>query len=843
MGALFLAAVLMMTCPQRAAAQDYDPPGRVARLSYLQGSVSFQPAGESDWGPAVVNRPITTGDRLWADNGSRAEMQLGSATVRLGARTGMSFFNLDDQTTQIELSEGTLSVSVLRLDRDEYFEVDTPNQAFSILRAGQYRVQVSEDGSSSQVTVRAGNGEVTGGGRTYSVGAGLTGDFTGTDSLRADIYRSGGNDEFDSWSQDRDRRYDASPSARYVSRDVVGYQDLDDYGSWRPDSNYGNVWMPRVAGGWAPYHDGHWAWISPWGWTWVDDAPWGYAPFHYGRWVYVGNNWGWVPGPIAVRPVYAPALVVFFGGPRFGVSVSVGGGGGYGGNVGWFPLGPREVYVPAYQTSRAYVDRVNITNTTVNNTTITNVYNNTNNTNITYANRNVRGGVTAVSQSTFTSAQPVGRAAVAVNQQEIASAPISRRAEVAPTRNSVFGTSAPTGNRVPQPPAAVVNRSVVAKKAPPPTPVSFERQQQKLAAQPGQPLARNEVDGLRPANGPAQQPRVRQAPPGRPAAADSNQPGNQPGNARPSNPPAADVAPNPPPNNAPGRGNRPNGANRNQTDNAQPSNQPAADTVANPPASNAPPARSDRPNGPNRSQPANVQPAAPPAAVAPTPPANDAPLGRGNRPNGANRNQPANVQPAAPPAAVAPTPPANDAPLGRGNRPNGANRGGQPANVQPAAPPAAVAPTPPASNAPPARSDRPNGPNRDQPANVQPAAPPVAVAPTPPASNAPPVRSDRPNGGNRGGQPDNAQPPTPPAANVAPNPPANNAPPGRGNRPNGGNRGGQTDNAQPATPPAADVAPNPPVNNALQGVVIGLMEAIAAASQTTRSRRLHRPQT
>jgi hypothetical protein len=130
MSALFVAALLTMACPPRAAADDYDPPGRVARLSYLRGSVSFQPAGESDWGSAVMNRPITTGDKLWADDGARAEMQLGSATVRLGARTGMSFFNLDDQITQIELSEGTLNISVSRLDRDEYFEVIRPIKLF-----------------------------------------------------------------------------------------------------------------------------------------------------------------------------------------------------------------------------------------------------------------------------------------------------------------------------------------------------------------------------------------------------------------------------------------------------------------------------------------------------------------------------------------------------------------------------------------------------------------------------------------------------------------------------------------------------------------------------------------
>ena len=112
---------------------------------------------------------------------------------------------------------------------------------------------------------------------------------------------------------------------------------LDDNGDWRPESSYGNVWFPHVSAGWAPYRDGHWAWVDPWGWTWVDDEPWGYAPFHYGRWMSVEGRWGWVPGPMEVAPVYAPALVVF-----------VGGGGGFGGNMGWFPLGPREVYVPSY---------------------------------------------------------------------------------------------------------------------------------------------------------------------------------------------------------------------------------------------------------------------------------------------------------------------------------------------------------------------------------------------------------------------------------------------------------------------------------------------------------------
>src|SRR5271166_5122350 len=526
--ALFAATILMLTFPAAVSADD-DPPGRVARIRYLQGSVSFQPAGESDWVSAVTNRPMTTGDQLWADAGSRAEVQIGSAMIRVAANTGFSFLNLDDRTVQIQLTEGTLNLRVQRLGRGEVFEVDTPNQAFSVTQPGQYRVEAGADGNSSMVIVRQGRGEVTGGGRTYNVYPGQSGTFTGTNSLEGYVSPAGDPDDFDNWGQTRDRQYDGSQSARCVSRDVVGYEDLDNNGTWRSDPTYGNVWTPTsVQSGWAPYHNGHWVWIAPWGWTWVDDAPWGYAPFHYGRWVSLRGNWGWVPGPINYQPVYAPALVAFIGGPNFGVSMSAGGGG----DVGWFPLGPREVYVPGYNTSRGYVGRVNTSNTNVSNTAITNVYNNqvtnNNSNNITYVNRAVPGAVTAVPQNAFRSSAPVARAAVPVNEKQIASAPVVSRALVAPTRDSVLGTSAPTANRVAQPPAAVVNRPVVAKATPPAPPVPFAKQQQELAKHPGQPLAAREVQVLRPASVATTQPLVKQAPPGKPATLSTNPQVNQP---------------------------------------------------------------------------------------------------------------------------------------------------------------------------------------------------------------------------------------------------------------------------------------------------------------------------
>src|SRR5579871_5286519 len=110
---LVLICLLMLGA---AFAQDADPPGRVARLSFLQGSVSLAPSGQTDWVTAELNRPITTNDRIWSDaQGSRAELDLGGAVVRLGADTGFSFLNLDDNTAQMQVSSGSVVVRVREL--------------------------------------------------------------------------------------------------------------------------------------------------------------------------------------------------------------------------------------------------------------------------------------------------------------------------------------------------------------------------------------------------------------------------------------------------------------------------------------------------------------------------------------------------------------------------------------------------------------------------------------------------------------------------------------------------------------------------------------------------------
>jgi len=602
-GTLLAIALLASSFSLVARAQDQDqdqddPPGRVARLGHIEGSVSFQPAGESEWVEAVRNRPMTTGDKVWADRNSRAELQLGSSTIDLAPNTGFSFLNLDDRTVQIELSAGTVSIRVYELDRDNVYEIDTPNQAFNIVQPGRYRVESSENGDYTVVTVRDGEGESTGNGQSYTIHSGQRVSFSGTTSLNAEVQQLGDPDQFDRWSYDRERRYQDSPSARYCSRQVVGFEDLDDYGDWRPAPEYGYVWYPRVDAGWAPYHQGHWAWIDPWGWTWVDDDHWGYAPFHYGRWAFIGSRWGWIPGPREVRPVYAPALVAFVGGVGIGI----------GGNVAWFPLGPREVYVPSYRVSRGYVNRVNVTNTTVNVTQVTNVYNTTivnNNTtinNVNYVNRNVRGGVTAVPQRAFASAQPVARNAVAVNQDQLRRGPVSSRAAVPPAPQAVLGVHANTANRVAAPPQSVVNRQVIAKTAPPPPPPSFAVRQQVLTQHPGVPVARPQLQQMRAANPRASAPRVITAPPAKPTPlpAAGNRPA-APGNAPTRNAPAASERPgmNPPaaarpqPENAAQPNNRPE---PNQPGNRPPANQPGERPQPGANRPFEPPARNERPS-------------------------------------------------------------------------------------------------------------------------------------------------------------------------------------------------------------------------------------------------------
>ncbi len=474
-----------------------DPPGRVARLNFMEGSVTFQPGGENDWVNAELNRPLVTGDNLWAGEDSKAEVHIGSTALRLGAKTGITLLEVSDRAAQIRLAQGSLIVKARHVDYQDSYEIDTPNVAFVVMQPGDYRIDVNEDGSRTDVTVWRGRGEVTGGGSSYTVAANQYASFTGSDHLDYEAGDLQADDGFDKWALERDRAEDQSDAANYVSRDMTGYEDLDAYGSWSYVAGYGMSWQPAgLAVGWAPYRFGHWAWVGPWGWTWVEAEAWGFAPFHYGRWASAGGAWLWVPGPRMVRPVYAPALVGWVGGgPGFRFSTGVG--------IGWFPLAPGEVFVPGYRVSRLYVNNVNFTNTRVDIAHVTTVYNtavmnrSTTADNIVYANRGVNGGVTVVSRETFANARPVAGNMVSVSARELATAPVARVAAVEPVRASVLGSGNPAANK---PPAAVITRPVVALRTPPAMPKQTQagghlNQSSSLVRQvaPGRPVATTPV--------------------------------------------------------------------------------------------------------------------------------------------------------------------------------------------------------------------------------------------------------------------------------------------------------------------------------------------------------------
>ncbi len=299
--------------------------------------------------------------------------------------------------------------------------------------------------------------------------------LTGTDTVQQEVSGAPPLDAFDGWTSERDAREDrATISARYVPREMIGYEDLDANGRWVNIPPYGMVWQPNVAAaGWAPYRQGHWAWVDPWGWTWIDDMPWGFAPFHYGRWAYVGTGWYWVPGAVAVRPVYSPALVAFVGGGGIGVGVAA-----------WFPLGPGEVYRPAYHVSEVYVRNVNVAYVS-NVSVIASVGP------AVYVNQRVVGAVTVVPHEVFVGARPVGVAVVAVRPEMLVSARVvGYTAPIAPERVSVLARPVGGAVVVRTPPAVFVQRTVVARTAAAPAACQLRRASGSAARKPG-PSARS----------------------------------------------------------------------------------------------------------------------------------------------------------------------------------------------------------------------------------------------------------------------------------------------------------------------------------------------------------------
>jgi len=355
-----------------ALGQDQDQAVRIARISLIEGQVSYQRAGDAqnDWFDASLNLPLNERDQIYSGPDGRVEIQLsGRNLVRIDRQTNLRFSQFNTGTVQFALPVGTGTFRVDSLDRRQfnivdvndvakddpiYFEVDTPIVAITFLKEGNYRVNVNDDGT-TEIIVRRGEAEVFNreiGTVTVKQGRRLV--IDGRDANYFQIARLEDKDNWDRWNDRRDEELFAraanSRSAQYIPAAVPGIYDLDNYGDWISTPDYGWVWYPRAAAvGWAPYRAGYWRYYSGWGWTWVSYEPWGWVPYHYGRWAWYGSRWCWVPS-VSFGWRWSPHLVTFFGW----------GGGGYNrgyrdgyydgyrdgryGWYGWCPLGPRDRY-------------------------------------------------------------------------------------------------------------------------------------------------------------------------------------------------------------------------------------------------------------------------------------------------------------------------------------------------------------------------------------------------------------------------------------------------------------------------------------------------------------------
>jgi len=92
--------VAMTVASAALLAAQTDPSGRVGRLNYVEGSVSFQPDGVNEWVEASVNRPLIPGDNIWVGDRGRSELHVGSTALRLGPNTAFQFLNLNDQVVR-----------------------------------------------------------------------------------------------------------------------------------------------------------------------------------------------------------------------------------------------------------------------------------------------------------------------------------------------------------------------------------------------------------------------------------------------------------------------------------------------------------------------------------------------------------------------------------------------------------------------------------------------------------------------------------------------------------------------------------------------------------------------
>lgn len=480
------------TPDMQAGADDADAgPVRLARFANVTGDVTWRDSTEGSWSAASRNMPLRQGAQIWVSDGGRAEVQFDDGSrVRLDSNTLITLQTLysdaDGEFTEITLNDGR---AYLRLtNKYSVYQVNTPQA--SLKAAGPAQIGVG-GGKDAEFGVRSGAAAVEGKLGRADLQAG---DFLYVTDANTtyNVKELPSPNSWEAWNLRQDEMLDNTGrrTSHLPSNIALVADDLDSYGSWHDDPQYGWVWAPRVVeADWRPYRAGHWTWVEPFGWTWVSNENWGWAPYHYGSWVHQPYGWVWCPGPSV--QYWSPGVVSFT--ENAGV-------------MAWCPLAPGEVRYPSrlalgfrngnwsaffsiggaavyYPTStryceprpfrNVYVNRVTYVNHVTN---VTNVYNVTNitvnhNTYLTNArfvpsNARWQGG-TQVAVSSFGGRglyQPApGGAQSIFARGQVISAPVSGHPVAGPQSVRVTATSL-TPTRVYRAPASlpqqVVNRTV-----------------------------------------------------------------------------------------------------------------------------------------------------------------------------------------------------------------------------------------------------------------------------------------------------------------------------------------------------------------------------------------------
>ena len=472
-GLALVSAVALFLARPASAEDDAGVRQTVARVAYVSGNVAFSRGDDPDhWQDVLINVPLTLGDRLWTEKGARVELQVAGARLFVAPETQLSILDLRDDVAQLSLSVGTAALRLRHLEEGETIELDTPNAAVTIRAPGLYRIHVDEDGD-TRIDVSEGSAVAAVGPDVAEMHGGDALRVRGMDSPSYQLEALGAPDSWDRWVDERTRSGRSVVSVRYVGGGIAGIDELDSQGRWERIPEYGWAWTPRiVVAGWAPYRDGRWVWQDPWGWTWVSRESWGWAPYHYGSWAFASGRWYWVPEGPAVRTVrYAPARVVFVGAGPGGAVVQAGSVS----YVGWFPVHPRDRFVPWWGAPAA----VSVTN-------------------VTYVNRTY---VTVVARDTFVGGGYVRESHVrdARVLREVSAAPVYRGPiPLVPTVASVRFASPALHHELPRPPEKFLDRHVTTSLPPPPRPPTFNTKLDVIRESHGRPYQRPEVERMVP---------------------------------------------------------------------------------------------------------------------------------------------------------------------------------------------------------------------------------------------------------------------------------------------------------------------------------------------------------